>query len=131
MTTLEKHPDQMNIIELETELLRINQEVPRLLARKIEIMDKLVDWRDHITKIISTSQPISSVGTTSTPIESLELETLRVRIINSLKMENIQTIEELLQKSRNELEGIPNVGRKSINEIERVLALKGLKLRQT
>jgi len=60
-------------------------------------------------------------------IEELELG---VRSYNCLKRAGIQTVGELVQKSRSELGAIPNFGSKSIDEVEETLAARGLSLRQ-
>ena len=60
-------------------------------------------------------------------IEELELG---VRSYNCLKRAGIQTVGELVLKSRSELGAIPNFGSKSIDEVEETLAARGLSLRQ-
>ena len=59
------------------------------------------------------------------PVDDLELT---VRSANCLKAENIYYIGDLIQRSENELLKAPNLGRKSLNEINDVLASKGLTL---
>ncbi len=59
------------------------------------------------------------------PVDDLELT---VRSANCLKAENIHYIGDLIQRTENELLKTPNLGRKSLNEIKEVLALKGLTL---
>jgi len=53
-----------------------------------------------------------------------------VRSYNCLKRAGIQTVGELVLKSRSELGAIPNFGSKSIDEVEETLAARGLSLRQ-
>lgn len=57
------------------------------------------------------------------PIEDLELT---VRSANCLKTKNIRYLGDLVQHSEFELMRIPNLGRKSLNEIKAVLAKRGL-----
>lgn len=59
------------------------------------------------------------------PVDDLELT---VRSANCLKAENIYYIGDLIQRTENELLKTPNLGRKSLNEIKEVLAVRGLTL---
>jgi DNA-directed RNA polymerase subunit alpha len=59
------------------------------------------------------------------PVDELELT---VRSANCLKAENIYYIGDLIQRTENELLKMPNLGRKSLNEIKEVLASRGLTL---
>ncbi|MGI8782811.1 MAG: DNA-directed RNA polymerase subunit alpha [Acidobacteriota bacterium] len=56
-------------------------------------------------------------------VEELELS---VRSYNCLKNANIQTIDELVQKTENEMLKTKNFGRKSLNEIKEILGEMGL-----
>ncbi len=60
-------------------------------------------------------------------IEELELG---VRSYNCLKRAGIQTVGDLISKSENELNAIPNFGKKSIDEVVETLHARGLSLRQ-
>lgn len=55
-----------------------------------------------------------------------DLPELSVRCRNSLQKENIRTLAELIQKSKDEMLGIDNFGRKSLKEIEDFLKGHGL-----
>jgi DNA-directed RNA polymerase subunit alpha len=59
-------------------------------------------------------------------IEELELG---VRSYNCLKREGIQTVGDLLAKTEAELLNVPNLGQKSIDEVQEKLAERGLSLR--
>lgn len=59
------------------------------------------------------------------PVEDLELT---VRSANCLKAENIRCLGDLVQYPESELMRIPNLGRKSLNEIKSILAERGLSL---
>lgn len=61
----------------------------------------------------------------STPVEELELS---VRSSNCLKMANIQTIGDLVQKTEEEMVKTKNFGKKSLAEIENKLKTYGLSL---
>jgi len=62
------------------------------------------------------------------PIDELELT---IRSLKSLKAENICFIRDLTQQTENDLLKTPRLGRKSLDEIKEVLALRGLSLRST
>lgn len=59
------------------------------------------------------------------PVEDLELT---VRSANCLKARNIRYLGDLVQFPESDLMRIPNLGRKSLNEIKAVLAERGLSL---
>ncbi|MFZ9034794.1 MAG: DNA-directed RNA polymerase subunit alpha [Francisellaceae bacterium] len=59
------------------------------------------------------------------PVEDLELT---VRSANCLKAQNIRYLGDLVQYPESELMRIPNLGRKSLNEIKAILAERGLSL---
>jgi DNA-directed RNA polymerase subunit alpha len=59
------------------------------------------------------------------PVDDLDLT---VRSANCLKAENIYYIGDLILRTENELLKMPNLGRKSLNEIKEVLASRGLSL---
>jgi DNA-directed RNA polymerase subunit alpha len=59
------------------------------------------------------------------PVEELELT---VRSSNCLKAQNISLLGDLVQHPESDLMRIPNLGRKSLNEIKSVLAEYGLSL---
>ncbi|GAA5414468.1 DNA-directed RNA polymerase subunit alpha [Ureaplasma ceti] len=60
------------------------------------------------------------------PIEDLDLT---VRAYNALRSSGILTTHELIEKSKQEIEKIKNLGRKSVNEIIQKIHERGLKLR--
>ena len=61
--------------------------------------------------------------------DGLEKLNLTVRTWNSLKVDDIYTISQLLECTQNKILKIPNMGRKSLNEIIEKLAEHGLKLK--
>jgi DNA-directed RNA polymerase subunit alpha len=65
-------------------------------------------------------------GVDDTPIEELELG---VRSYNCLKREGIETVGDLIAKSEQELMCIPNLGRKTIEEVRERLEKNNLKLK--
>ena len=58
-------------------------------------------------------------------IQELELS---IRVMNALIQNDIKTVGDLVQKTRDELIRIPNFGRKSLNEIKEVLSSMSLEL---
>ena len=52
-----------------------------------------------------------------------------MRSYNCLKRAGIQNVGELVRKSENELNAIPNFGRKSIEEVRSALGAHGLTLK--
>jgi DNA-directed RNA polymerase subunit alpha len=69
----------------------------------------------------------SSNGLDEILIEELELG---VRSYNCLKRAGVQTVGDLVRKSRSELNAIPNFGSKSIEEVIETLHARGLDLQQ-
>jgi DNA-directed RNA polymerase subunit alpha len=69
----------------------------------------------------------SSDGLDEILIEELELG---VRSYNCLKRAGVQTVGDLVRKTRSELNAIPNFGQKSIEEVIETLHSRGLDLQQ-
>tara|TARA_R100000458_G_C8032436_1_gene87351 strand:- start:48 stop:470 length:423 start_codon:yes stop_codon:yes gene_type:complete len=61
-------------------------------------------------------------------IDELELS---IRVMNGLKSNNINTIEDLVKLTEGEILRTPNFGRKSLNEVKEVLSCMNLKLGMT
>ena len=53
---------------------------------------------------------------------------LSVRSFNCLKRANINTVEDLISKTQDEMIKVRNLGRKSLEEVEHKLAMMGLSL---
>lgn len=66
-----------------------------------------------------------NLETLRTPIEQLELT---MRAYNCLKSEQVNTVEDLVRRTENELFRAPGLGKKSMEEIKEVLNQRGLKL---
>ena len=58
-------------------------------------------------------------------IEELDLS---VRAFNCLKRANINTVEDLVSKTQDEMIKVRNLGRKSLEEVIQKLAMMGLSL---
>lgn len=92
----------------------------------------------HLDPIIRISDEISTFELTkkeeedrkisflSTPIEELELS---MRSFNSLKRSGILTVQELIDRSKADVEQIRNLGKKSLKEIMRKLQERGLEFK--
>ncbi len=92
---------------------------------------------DHFTIFTDLSE---TVGGTSTVVEKVETPKdklldmtieeldLSVRSFNCLKRANINTVEDLINKTQDEMMKVRNLGRKSLEEVEHKLAQLGLSL---
>ena len=92
---------------------------------------------DHFTLFTDLSD---SIGSRSTVVEKVETQRdkvlemtieeldLSVRSFNCLKRANINTVEELISKTQDEMIKVRNLGRKSLEEVEHKLAMMGLSL---
>jgi DNA-directed RNA polymerase alpha subunit len=69
--------------------------------------------------------PLRTPAPSETPIEALDLS---VRACNCLRAEGIKTVEQLLYWSHKELSRVPNLGRRTLDEITAELAQRGMKL---
>ena len=92
--------------------------------------------RDQLSIFVNLDNEVAKLaGTTTTsqsfdpilsrPVDDLELT---VRSANCLKAEHIRYIGDLIQKTEHELLKTPNLGRKSLDEIQSQLESRGLKL---
>ena len=75
---------------------------------------------------VGHSQQPAGAGMDDVLIEELELG---VRSYNCLKREGIQTVGDLLARTEAELLNVPNLGQKSIDEVQEKLSERGLSLR--
>ena len=92
---------------------------------------------DHFTLFTDLSD---SIGSRSTVVEKVETQRdkvlemtieeldLSVRSFNCLKRANINTVEDLISKTQDEMIKVRNLGRKSLEEVEHKLARMGLSL---
>ena len=92
---------------------------------------------DHFTIFTDLSE---NIGTRSTVVEKVEAQRdkvlemtieeldLSVRSFNCLKRANINTVEDLVGKTQDEMIKVRNLGRKSLEEVEHKLAMMGLSL---
>jgi DNA-directed RNA polymerase subunit alpha len=91
--------------------------------------------REAVALALPGSDGLSSVGGGTAASDGLdeilieELE-LGVRSYNCLKRAGVQTVGDLVRKTRSELNAIPNFGSKSIEEVIETLQARGLDLSQ-
>jgi DNA-directed RNA polymerase subunit alpha len=80
----------------------------------------------------SLSAPGGDGGASSNGLDEILIEELElgVRSYNCLKRAGVQTVGDLVRKSRGELNAIPNFGSKSIEEVIETLHARGLDLQQ-
>lgn len=65
-----------------------------------------------------------SMNNLDRPITDLELS---VRVMSALLNDKIETVRDLTKKTKNEIARLPNVGRKSLKELQEVLNAMDLK----
>ena len=80
------------------------------VSAKSTVVEKTSDQRDKVLELT---------------IEELDLS---VRSFNCLKRANINTVEDLISKTEDEMMKVRNLGRKSLEEVINKLAMMGLSL---
>ena len=92
---------------------------------------------DHFTLFTDLSETIGNESTVKEKVETqrdkvlemtIEELDLSVRSFNCLKRANINTVEDLIGKTQDEMIKVRNLGRKSREEVEHKLAMMGLSL---
>lgn len=117
------------ILDIETNGTTSAREILSLSAKIIQ---------DHLTLFVDLCEAMSGmdilvskesdkqVKVLEMPIEEMDLS---VRSYNCLKRANINTVEDLIKKSRNDMLKVRNLGLKSIDEVVNKLETYGLALR--
>jgi DNA-directed RNA polymerase alpha subunit len=90
--------------------------------RAYDLAEEMLDCRQEVLDKWALKDAVSEDG-----IERLELT---VRSERCLKADDIYTITQLLGCTKNRLLKVPNLGRKSLNEIIDQLEARGLKLKE-
>lgn len=92
---------------------------------------------DHFALFTDLSESIGNESTVKEKVETqrdkvlemtIEELDLSVRSFNCLKRANINTVEDLIGKTQDEMIKVRNLGRKSLEEVEHKLAMMGLSL---
>ena len=117
------------IMEVKTNGSKTCQEVVALAAKILmEHLSLFVDLNTIAldTKVIADEGEDVSFKVLDMPIEDLDLS---VRSYNCLKRANIQTVQELVNRSENDMNKIRNLGKKSLKEIKEKIIELGLSYR--
>lgn len=102
-------------------------------ADEIGLVNSTTDGQDAASATMKYAEPVGE-QVQAPQIDSMllrpiaDLDLLTPRSYNCLKAQNIHFISDLIQCAENDLLRIPNLGRKSLNEIKQVLAEHGLSL---
>jgi DNA-directed RNA polymerase subunit alpha len=99
----------------------------KIMRDHLDLFINLFDSADGMETMVVTDTG-GKTTTLEMPIDELELS---VRSFNCLKRANINTVEELTQKSEDDMMNVRNLGRKSLEEVKEKLADLGLGLRET
>lgn len=117
------------IMDIKTNGSKTCQEVVALAAKILmEHLSLFVDLNSIAldTKVIADEGEDVSFKVLDMPIEDLDLS---VRSYNCLKRANIQTVQELVNRSENDMNKIRNLGKKSLKEIKEKIIELGLSYR--
>ena len=118
-------------LEVWTEATLTPEEAVSLAARILsEHLSLFIDLTEHAStvEIMVEKEENKKEKMLEMSIEELELS---VRSSNCLRRANINTVDELIQKSEEDMMKVRNLGKKSLNEIKHKLAEIGLGLRQS
>ncbi|MGL4950943.1 MAG: DNA-directed RNA polymerase subunit alpha [Mycoplasma sp.] len=97
----------------------------RILVEHFNILSNLDEYVKDI-QIMKEKEADAKKANLSISIEELSLS---VRAYNALKQIQINSTQELIEKTRREIEGIRNLGKKSVHEIIKAIHDRGLKLK--
>lgn len=99
----------------------------KIMNEHLNLLMSLDDSADHFEIMVEKEEDQKEKALEMT-IEELELS---VRSFNCLKRANINTVEELTEKSDEDMMKVRNLGRKSLEEVKNKLTELGLSLRET
>ena len=118
-----KHPSRLDILKYGKELIEEQddvEELTRQLKRKKQFLEQMNVELDENIKNIMGEVSLSK------PIKELDLS---IRSLNCLRRADINTLDDLLNKTEEDMMKVRNLGRKSLKEIIRVLDDMGLHLK--
>lgn len=98
----------------------------KILIEHLELFVGLTEHVDDVNIMVEKEEDNKEKVLEMT-VEELDLS---VRSFNCLKRANINTVEELVNKSVEDMMKVRNLGKKSLEEVEQKLAEMGLSLRQ-
>ena len=105
------------------------QQDVQYLEKKNKTLEKDVQyWKNFLPQhpTVATKQEINEKRLLARKIDDMRLT---MRSTNCLKAEGIYTVGELIKWKERELLKTPNLGKKSLTEIQKALQVRGLKLR--
>lgn len=118
------------IMEISTNGSKSSQEVLALAAKILmEHLNLFVELNDIAinTSVMSEEVDDSNSKILDMPIEDLDLS---VRSYNCLKRANIQTVQELINRTEDDMNKIRNLGKKSLKEIKEKVIELGLSYKE-
>ena len=95
----------------------------RILMDHLDLLTNVQDAVKDIENVMKESTGETNTVGAVVPIEDLDLS---VRSYNCLKRAGIKTVEELTQKSEDDMIRVRNLGKKSLKEVKEKLAEMGL-----
>ncbi|MBR0137117.1 MAG: DNA-directed RNA polymerase subunit alpha, partial [Erysipelotrichaceae bacterium] len=100
----------------------------KILIDHLSILTSVRDSINESGSVIKEENAVNTVGKNNMLIEDLDLS---VRSYNCLKRAGIQTVEELTQKTEDEMMRVRNLGKKSLKEIKEKITQLGLSFRNS
>jgi DNA-directed RNA polymerase subunit alpha len=94
----------------------------KVLSAHLGLLVELSPFAQRVD-VMAEGQVETNISLHNMPIEDLELS---VRSYNCLKRAGIQTVEELTQKTEEEMMKVRNLGKKSLKEVKEDLLKNGL-----
>ncbi len=109
-----------------------NYELKTILEKleiELENKNRIIEEKDKIIKFLKNlandaEEIVKASSKLNTSIDDLDIS---VRTYNGLIINNIRTLKDIVKKSKNELLKTRNFGRRSMNELEKILEENGLK----